>query len=136
MSHIRGTDTGLEIRIRSAIWRTGMRFRTNYGRYKIDIAFPARKIAVFVDSCFWHGCPSHYRAPKTHTRFWSSKIERNRRRDSFVTQVLRNQGWAVIRVWEHEIERDAVAVARRISRKVVRRSADIGSPNGKRFPED
>jgi len=53
-----------------------------------------------------------------------------------VTQVLRNQGWAVIRVWEHEIERDAVAVARRISRKVVRRSADIGSPNGKRFPED
>jgi len=91
---------------------------------------------VFVDGCFWHSCPQHATFPRANAEFWRQKLAENVRRDHDTNERLQALGWVVIRVWEHEIERDAVAVARRISRKVVRRSADIGSPNGKRFPED
>jgi DNA mismatch endonuclease (patch repair protein) len=121
MSKIRGKDTTLELEVRSALWRSGLRFRTHYGKYKIDIALPGRKIAIFIDSCFWHGCPTHYRVPRTRALFWSSKIARNKVRDAFVTAELRGQGWAVMRVWGHQIEGDLAAVARRISGVVAHR---------------
>lgn len=79
-----------------------------------DFVFPKRRIAIFVDGCFWHGCPRHYRRPKSRQIYWDAKIERNQRRDREVTQALRAMGWKVIRIWEH-------ALARRAEKKTVAR---------------
>lgn len=70
-----------------------------------DFVFPARRIAVFVDGCFWHGCPRHGTMPKENRRFWRAKITRNRERDREVGVELRRLGWKVLRVWEHELTR-------------------------------
>lgn len=69
-----------------------------------DFGNKAGKIAVFVDGCFWHGCPEHYREPKSNVEFWREKIRRNRERDAAVSTVLEAMGWRVIRVWEHELK--------------------------------
>lgn len=70
---------------------------------KPDFVFPKRKLAVFVDGCFWHGCPLHATRPKQNARFWSEKIARNQARDRLVTRRLRARGWRVLRIWEHEL---------------------------------
>ncbi len=114
MSRIRGKDTGMELRIRAALWQRGLRYRVYYGPFKIDIAFPGAKVAVFLDSCYWHGCPAHFKTPRTHTRFWREKITRNRKRDHRVTRALRARGWTVLRLWEHEIDDDLGRIVRRV----------------------
>lgn len=68
-----------------------------------DLAFIEEKIAIFTDGCFWHGCPQHYSEPETNQAFWKRKIAANRKRDLRVTQILREAGWEVIRIWEHEL---------------------------------
>ena len=70
---------------------------------KPDFAFPQLKLAVFVDGCFWHGCPLHATSPKTNAAFWRKKLAANRTRDRFVTRTLRTLGWRVLRIWEHEL---------------------------------
>lgn len=70
---------------------------------KPDFIFPALKLAVFVDGCFWHGCPQHGTKPKNNAAFWSAKIAANRARDTCVTRTLRRSGWRVLRLWEHEL---------------------------------
>ena len=70
-----------------------------------DFVFPAERLAVFVDGCFWHGCPRHGTMPKENRRFWRAKIKRNRERDREVRAELRRLGWKVLRVWEHELTR-------------------------------
>ena len=70
-----------------------------------DFVFPARRLAVFVDGCFWHGCPRHGTMPKENRRFWQAKITRNQERDREVGAELRRLGWKVLRVWEHELTR-------------------------------
>lgn len=70
-----------------------------------DFVFPAKRLAVFVDGCFWHGCPRHGTMPKENRRFWQAKITRNRERDREVGAELRRLGWKVLRVWEHELTR-------------------------------
>jgi len=70
---------------------------------KPDFVFPKRKLAVFVDGCFWHGCPIHATQPKQNAEFWREKIARNQARDRLVTRTLRARGWRVIRLWEHEL---------------------------------
>lgn len=72
---------------------------------KPDFAWPGRKIAVFVDGCFWHGCPKCRSIPTSNVAFWRAKIENNRRRDLRVTRTLRRQGWRVVRVWECAVTR-------------------------------
>src|SRR5476651_399510 len=69
-----------------------------------DFVFRARRVAVFVDGCFWHGCPRHYRRPGSRRAFWDAKIARNRARDRLVTRALRKAGWKVLRIWEHELK--------------------------------
>lgn len=71
-----------------------------------DFVFAASRVAVFVDGCFWHGCPIHCKKPKTHASFWRKKISGNRRRDLLVSRTLRKAGWRVLRLWEHQIEMD------------------------------
>lgn len=69
-----------------------------------DIVHPAGRIVIFIDSCFWHGCPKHLRMPKTNQQYWKAKIARNRKRDRKVTQELRANGWLVLRIWEHSVK--------------------------------
>ncbi len=102
MSRIRSRDTAPELRLRRALTAAGLRgYRLHHGLYKPDVSWPGRKVAVFVDGCFWHGCPKHGHLPKTRTGYWRAKIERNRARDRTATLALRRMGWQVIRYWEH-----------------------------------
>lgn len=104
MARIRSGNTGPEIELRRALWKIGLRYRV---RPKLpgvpDIAFISRRIAVFVDGCFWHGCPEHYTTPRTNTVFWSTKVHRNRSRDAEVNSRLHDLGWTVLRFWEHDV---------------------------------
>jgi DNA mismatch endonuclease, patch repair protein len=105
----RRRDSGPERALRSVMHRAGLRFRVDFpirtpGARPIrpDVVFPARRIAVFVHGCFWHGCPEHGTWPVTNGAYWREKIEANRRRDESTTRALELDGWTVVRVWEHE----------------------------------
>jgi DNA mismatch endonuclease (patch repair protein) len=111
MKRQRRRDTQAEVALRSLLHRDGLRFRVHYRlpglRRQADIAFPRARVAVFVDGCFWHGCPEHGTWPKANADWWRAKIEANRRRDAETDRALAEQGWAVIRVWEHEVPEHA-----------------------------
>jgi DNA mismatch endonuclease (patch repair protein) len=85
-----------------------------------DFALPRSKIAIFVDGCFWHGCPSCYRQPKSSRAYWKQKVKRNAARDARVARRLRRKGWSVFRIWEHSL-RDKRDVVRRIKSAMRRR---------------
>jgi DNA mismatch endonuclease (patch repair protein) len=104
MSRIRSENTKPELALRRALWAKGFRFRIHYCHDKIDIAFPRKKVAVFVDGCFWHGCPIHLRLPKSHEAYWHPKLKRNIERDQETTKRLKSDGWKILRFWEHELE--------------------------------
>ena len=74
-------------------------------RARPDFVFPKLRLAVFVDGCFWHGCPRHETKPRNNAAFWRKKFARNKERDRLVTRTLRNGGWRVLRIWEHELAR-------------------------------
>jgi DNA mismatch endonuclease, patch repair protein len=100
-------DTPIERQIRSLLHRAGLRFRVDVSplavlRSRADIVFRRSRVAVYVDGCFWHGCPTHGTWPKANATWWRAKIEANRRRDVAITAELISSGWAVVRVWEHE----------------------------------
>jgi DNA mismatch endonuclease (patch repair protein) len=89
---------------------------------KPDFVFRKNKVALFVDGCFWHGCPQHGTQPKTNAAFWSKKIGGNRARDRVVNSTLRASGWKVVRVWEHELrKKNAARLAARLRRLVPQR---------------
>ncbi|MCL4289147.1 MAG: DNA mismatch endonuclease Vsr [Thermoleophilia bacterium] len=102
----RQRDTACELELRSRLHKSGLRFRVHYPlpglRRRADIAFPRQRVAVFVDGCFWHGCPEHGTWPKRNADWWREKIEANRRRDVDTELRLRKEGWVVVRIWEHE----------------------------------
>jgi DNA mismatch endonuclease, patch repair protein len=120
MRAVRSTGTELERRVRSALWRRGLRFRKNVKSLpgRPDIAFTRCRLAVFIDSCFWHGCPEHLRRPATNTDYWQPKIARNIRRDAEVNEQLAALGWTVLRIWEHELKPDFEACVERIANTV------------------
>lgn len=103
----RSTDTGPEVRLRSALHRLGYRFRKSWvidaagRRVRPDIVFRAGRLAVFVDGCYWHGCPRHGHTPRANVDYWGPKLERNGQRDRAVDDSLRQAGWRVLRLWEH-----------------------------------
>lgn len=117
----RRRDTAPELALRRALHRRGFRFRVDHPvpggpRRRADLVFPACRLAVFVDGCFWHGCELHARPSKVNTEWWTEKIARNKRRDEQTRARLIEHGWTVVRVWEHEdmeesAERVAVALA-------------------------
>ncbi|MCB9440308.1 MAG: very short patch repair endonuclease [Mycolicibacterium sp.] len=115
MAAIRRRDTKPEVRLRSALHRLGYRFRKDYrirvnGRLvRPDIAFTKRRVAIFVDGCFWHSCPEHGRQPGANGEYWSPKLAGNVRRDRDQTAALQSDGWCVLRFWEHEDVDDVVA---------------------------
>ena len=111
----RRTDTKPELALRSALHAMGYRYRKDYRldlrlrRVRPDIAFTSRKVAVFVDGCFWHACPQHGSAPKNNEWYWSPKLAKNVERDQAVDHALADAGWTVVRLWEHVPVADAVA---------------------------
>ena len=123
MQATRSKDTPMELELRSALHRLGLRFRVHRhlipgSKRTVDIVFVGRRVAVFVDGCFWHGCPVHGTLPKkTNRKWWTSKIEENRRRDRDTNRRLEALGWRVIRVWEHE---GPLAAAHRVARVINR----------------
>ncbi|MGJ4880282.1 very short patch repair endonuclease [Bradyrhizobium sp. HKCCYLRH1065] len=112
MSRIRAKHTKPEKLLRSALWAAGLRYRlhfkTPFGRP--DIVFPGRKVAVFVDGCFWHGCPDHYVRPRSRDEFWAAKLRENVERDRRQTAALELSGWRVVRIWEHQVLEGAPSI--------------------------
>jgi DNA mismatch endonuclease (patch repair protein) len=107
MSRLSTTDTQVELAVRRALHRLGMRYRVHgpvpgMRRRSMDIAFMRAKVAVFVDGCFWHGCPLHGSIPHSNQQWWTEKIEKNVHRDAATAAHLIELGWRVFRFWEHE----------------------------------
>ena len=120
----RGRDTSPEVALRSALHRLGLRFRKDLridlpgGRVRPDVVFVRARVAVFVDGCFWHGCPVHGTQPRSNSAFWADKIATNRRRDVDTDRRLGHEGWWVLRFWEHE---DMEVCAARVGQVVAER---------------
>ena len=110
----RRRDTKPELLLRSALHRGGWRFRVDVPidvtgrRVRPDIVFTRRRVAVFVDGCFWHSCQEHGRIPKTNVSYWETKLNANKARDLADTRALEHDGWKVVRVWEHDDVEDAL----------------------------
>ncbi|MFF3864247.1 very short patch repair endonuclease [Micromonospora sp. NPDC001898] len=122
-------DTGPERRLRSVLHKRGLRYRVNARplialRRTADVVFPTARVAVFIDGCYWHGCPEHYRPARVNDQFWHEKIDRNRIRDRETNQILAEAGWIVIRIWEHEDPTDAASWIE----EVVRGSVPVKQP--------
>ncbi|TDU83154.1 T/G mismatch-specific endonuclease [Kribbella voronezhensis] len=128
MSRQKSRNTQVEIELRRYLHAAGLRYRIHRRpvlgvRREADIVFGPARVAVFVDGCFWHGCPEHATWPKSNAEFWREKIEGNRRRDANTDALLAKAGWLVVRVWEHEgIE----AAAARVQRAVAARRVSQG----------
>jgi len=104
MSQIKGSNTKPEIAVQKGLWALGYRYRLkNKLPGRPDIVFPGKKVAIFIDGCFWHKCPKHFTMPKNRKKFWKDKIEGNVERDKIVNKKLKYMGWSVVRLWEHEI---------------------------------
>lgn len=115
MAANKGQDTKPEVRLRKKLWAQGYRYRFGHGLPgKPDLVFVSRRVVIFVDGCFWHRCPEHFRMPRTNRQFWEDKINRNVERDAWVNEKLASAGWQVIRVWEHEIRKDLDGVVKRL----------------------
>lgn len=133
-SHLRGRkihNTKPEIALRRAVHATGLRFRLNRRvvRYTPDFVLPRHHVAVFVDGCFWHGCPIHgpkvFRGPNAAR--WAAKIDANRARDRAADSAVTAAGWLVVRVWECETRADIKAAARRVEDAVQAVSAGVST---------
>ena len=124
MSAIRAKhNRSTEYRLRMALVREGLKGWGLHAKKlsgNPDFYFPKKKLAVFVDGCFWHGCPVHYRCPRTNASWWNEKLKDNMARDRRKTMSLRRFGWKVVRVWEHQVRRNTEACLRRVIRALSR----------------
>lgn len=129
MAKVRQKGTDAEIALRRELYRRGLRYRVDYEVMKkprrvADVAFPGLKIAIFVDGCFWHGCPEHASWPKQNAEFWRQKIEANRLRDADTNSRLLDIGWTALRFWEHESQAKATeTVAQMVAMVKAKRCA-------------
>lgn len=108
MQSNKGRDTKPELLVRRAVHALGLRYKVSVRplpklRRTADLVFTKAKIAVFVDGCFWHGCPTHHTVAKTNAEFWATKVAGNESRDRETDRLLTEAGWLVIRIWEHEL---------------------------------
>ncbi|MEV8393956.1 MULTISPECIES: very short patch repair endonuclease [unclassified Streptomyces] len=129
MSRQVSRDTAPEVAVRKLLHSAGLRYRVNVPvpgipRRTIDIVFGPAKVAVFLDGCFWHGCPQHATQPKANAEWWRTKLDKNMARDMETTKHLEAQGWTVLRFWEHEspaVVAQAVTRARQAATQPSRR---------------
>ncbi len=134
MSRQANRDTSPEVAVRRLLYAAGYRYRLHrkvpgMPRRTIDIAFPGTKVAVFLDGCFWHGCPEHATQPKANKEWWRQKLDRNISRDLETTERLSEEGWVVLRFWEHE---SPDAVAGRVAQVVTERRVRSRTMSGVR----
>ena len=113
MSRQARRDTKPELELRRRLHQLGYRYRVNHPlpgmpRRRADLTFTARRVAVFVDGCFWHGCPEHATSPRNNGTWWAEKLRKNVERDRDTDRRLLTAGWTVIRIWEHEEPETAV----------------------------
>ncbi len=128
----RGRDTSLELRVRRELHRRGLRYRVDVAplaglRSRADIVFIRKRIAVYLDGCFWHGCPTHGVIPIAHSGYWTPKLARNQERDAEATHALEDAGWTVLRFWEHE---DTNGVVSTIEAAVLEARSSKSRPAG------
>lgn len=119
MQSNKGRDTKPELALRSAVHALGLRYRVSMRPLKqlrrtADIVFPKAKVAVFLDGCFWHGCPEHHTVAATNAGFWAEKVEATRARDRDTDRRLADAGWVTVRVWEHEDPAEAAVRVRSV----------------------
>jgi DNA mismatch endonuclease (patch repair protein) len=121
MSVARRKDTKPELDLRRILHARGLRYRVTYPvpglpRRTIDVAFTRAKVAIFIDGCFWHGCPDHATQPRANSEWWMRKLKTNLARDTDTSRFLSEQGWTVLRFWEHE---EPASVADRVQAAVL-----------------
>jgi DNA mismatch endonuclease (patch repair protein) len=113
MQAVKRQDTAAEVLLRRRLHAAGLRFRKVIPpeaelRCKADVVFPRQKVCVFIDGCFWHRCPAHFKLPKANSAWWEEKIQATVERDGRQQQLLESRGWTVLRFWEHCITPTAV----------------------------
>lgn len=114
-------DTKPELALRAILHARGLRYRVDYRplpemRNRADVVFTKARVAVFVDGCYWHGCPEHYWPSKTNVGYWTPKIEANQERDRRFNAALHDAGWTVLRAWEHDDPREVADQVERLVR--------------------
>ena len=131
----RGRDTKPELAVRRLVHAGGLRFRVDFAplpdqrRLRADLVFTRAKVAVFMDGCFWHGCPEHHTLAKRNAEFWAAKVAGNRARDERVNLMLAEAGWTVLRFWEHEDPNWAAdRIADSVRARVIPRTRDSVAP--------
>lgn len=117
----RHRDTKPEVAVRRLLHARGLRYRVDTRpipavRHTADIVFTKARVAVFIDGCWWHGCPQHHRPPRINSDYWHDKVERNQQRDRRVTVLLEDAGWRVVRAWEHQDPSEVAAQVERLVR--------------------
>ncbi|MFI2366687.1 very short patch repair endonuclease [Promicromonospora sp. NPDC019610] len=132
MSGAKRRDTAPEVALRRELHARGFRYRVAYPvpgqrRRTIDIAFTRTKVAVFVDGCFWHGCPEHGTKPRSNSVWWREKLAANAARDADTDRVLTEIGWQVVRVWEHDANRNAADLVEELVCKRSQALASVGT---------
>ena len=112
MARIRASNTQPELILRRGLWASGLRYRLQVKTPggKADLVISAKRFALFIDGCFWHGCPEHYVRPGSRNEFWDSKLRENIDRDRRQTLELEAAGWLVLRVWEHAVRENPEAL--------------------------
>lgn len=121
MRAIKSKNTEIERVLRKELSKKGYRFGINVSKLagKPDIVFKKKRLAIFLDSCFWHGCKKHCRMPETRRAYWKAKIENNRKQDKKVKKIYKKMGWTVLRFWEHQINNDLSKVIREIKKNLI-----------------
>ncbi len=122
MSAIKSKDSAMETNLRKELSSLGLRYRKNVKHLegKPDIAFIGKKVVIFLDSCFWHGCRWHCRIPQANRSYWQKKIERNKKRDKEINKIYKEKDWEVLRFWEHQIKKDPRKAIEMIGKSLAR----------------
>ena len=132
MQSVRSKDSKIEIAFRKVLWQAGYRYRKNVNDYfgKPDIVLKKYRTVIFIDSCFWHGCPKHLRVPKSNVDYWSNKIKKNKQRDEAINREYKNSGWQVVRIWEHDIKTSLEETMRKLAQILDSRHAEAEPKKG------
>ena len=133
MGKIKSRNTTPELGLRRSLFRAGMRFRIEYGKEKIDIAFPRRRVAIFVDGCFWHSCKLHGTLPRSNTDYWKRKFSENEKRAIAKDLRLKECGWVVVHFWEHEIKENPEHCVSKITELLVDKQTFVSNVSTARF---
>ena len=124
MRSIKRDDTKIEIKVKKALFGLGYRYRKNVTGYlgSPDILFRQKKVAIFLDSCFWHACPLHFRRPKSNIEYWDKKIEKNKQRDNKINKYYKENDWVLLRFWEHSVENNFDSVISEITKALDKKT--------------